>query len=211
MSRLCEFALCPLPEIREFVMLNHYARNFPCGVSHCFSARMEGILVGAAVFGYKAGQAKTGSIFMPPFDGPVESRELMRLVMAQELPHNSESKFVGWCLRWLEKNTNILGLLSYADPEHGHDGCIYRAGNWLYTGMSRPNRTLIVDGVEKHQRQATALFGNCSSVRLRQMGHEVEVHATSPKHRYVYIFDDGMLPFVKYPILKFTATIEDAA
>jgi hypothetical protein len=201
------FARCGLDEIRDFVVLNHYSRSCPKGgiVSHCIAARIEDWLVGAAVFGHKAGNAKTGSIFLPPYDTPDACRELIRLVMADVMPKNSESHFIGWCLRYLKGHSDLLGLLSYADPEHDHNGKIYRASNWLYTGLSNPSKRLIVDGVEVHPRRATNLFGTCSVPAIQAKGHDVEVRIAKPKHRYIYVLNQALMPFVKYPILKFVA------
>lgn len=204
-------ALCSLDEVRDFVVQNHYGRSCPKDglVSHCFSAKIEGLLVGAAVFGHKAGNAESGSIFEEPFNTSDDCRELIRLVMSDVMPRNSESRFIGWCLRWLQRNTTILGLLSYADPEHGHDGTIYRASNWLYTGLSNPSKKFIVDGEEMHQRSVSTVFGTASVPKIRAMGHTVEVRTARPKHRYVpvYVLQKTMLPFVKYPILKFVALV----
>lgn len=200
------FAPCGLDEIRDFVRLNHYSRSCPKGgiVSHCFAARFEGLLVGAAVFGHKAGNARTGSIFIPPYETSPYCRELIRLVMSDVLPTNSESQFIGRCLRYLKGNSNLLGLLSYADPEHDHDGVIYRASNWHYTGLSNPSKKFIVHGEEIHRRRASNLFGTCSVAKIQAQGHSVEVRTAKPKHRYIYVLNQALMPFVKYPILKFT-------
>lgn len=201
------FRPCLLPEVYDFVRMNHYSHSCPKGgiVSHCFAASIEDTLVGAAVFGHKAGNADTGSIFKEPFNTSDDCRELIRLVMCDVMPKNSESQFIGWCLRYLKNHSNILGLLSYADPEHEHSGTIYRASNWLYTGLSHPSKKFIVDGVEMHQRTATTAFGTASVPAIRAMGHMVEIRTAKPKHRYIYVLQKCMLPFVKYPILKFVA------
>jgi hypothetical protein len=202
-----QFAPCLLPEVHDFVRMNHYSHTCPKGgiVSHCFAASIEDMLVGAAVFGHKAGNADTGSIFKEPFNSSDDCRELIRLVMSDVMPKNSESQFIGWCLRYLKTHSHILGLLSYADPEHEHSGTIYRASNWLYTGLSHPSKKFIVDGVEIHQRTATTAFGTASVPAIRAMGHTVEIRTAKPKHRYIYVLQKCMLPFVKYPILKFAA------
>jgi len=214
-----KIAPCGLAEIQDFVLMHHYSHSCPKGgiVSYCFAARVEGQLVGAAVFGHKAGGADTGSIFKPPYNSKEFSRELIRLVMIDVMPFNSESRFIGLCLRKLQSNPTceLLGLLSYADPEHknpltgkSHDGAIYRASNWDYTGLSNPSRRLVIDGEEIHGRRASNLFGTRSESAIREMGHTVGARITQPKHRYVYMFNRAMmLPFLKYPILKFVALL----
>lgn len=208
-----QFGPCHLNEVQDFVVRNHYSHSCPKGgiVSHCFSASVGDILVGAAVFGHKAGNADTGSIFQHPFNTSDDCRELVRLVMSDVMPKNSESQFIGWCLRYLKTHSNILGLLSYADPEHEHSGTIYRASNWLYTGLSNPSKKFIVDGVEMHQRTATTAFGTASVPAIQAMGHTVEVRTAKPKHRYVYVLQKAALPFLKYSVLKFLPMILLAA
>ena len=40
-------------------------------------------------------------------------------------------------MRFLKKQSPDLKLIvSYADPEQGHHGGIYQAGNWIYKGLS---------------------------------------------------------------------------
>lgn len=62
--------------------------------------------------------------------------ELRRLVLLDDVGHNAESKTIGWCLRWLKKNTLVQCVVSYADPNVGHAGTIYRAANFAYRGLS---------------------------------------------------------------------------
>jgi hypothetical protein len=197
---------CEVKDIFDFVRLNHYSHSCPKDglSSHCFAATVDRMLVGAAVFGYKAGNAEAASIFKEPYNTSDDCRELTRLVMSNVMPRNSETHFIGWCLKYL-KYSGILGLLSYADPEHDHNGTIYRASNWLYTGMSHPSKKFIVDGLEMHQRSATTAFGTASVPAIKAMGHTVEVRTAKPKHRYIYVLQKCMLPFVKYKIIPFAA------
>jgi hypothetical protein len=203
MSVEFEYALCDHKDVREYVKANHYSRTCPSAISHSFSITANGKLRGAAQFAYTAGAQSTGSIFKFPYGAKEHSRELARLVLDDDLPRNSESRFVGWILRYLKSHSGIKGLLSYADPERGHDGIIYRASNWLYTGRSRVGSRLIIDGKELHTRQVSAIYGTCSVKALRAQGLNVEVRITPPKHRYVYLLDSTLLVFVKYPIVPF--------
>lgn len=203
---------CSLSEVYDFVRLNHYSHSCtsPGLASHCFAATEGGMLVGAAVFGHSSGNAKTGSIFKAPFDTKEYCRELLRFVMCDNplMPHCNETQFLGACLQNLRRRlvsgySTIRGLVSYADPEHQHSGIIYRASNWLYTGLSNPTRKLIVDGMEIHPRRASNLYRTHSVTKIQAMGHMVELRETQQKHRYIYLLDRSMLPFVKYSILDY--------
>ncbi len=39
-------------------------------------------------------------------------------------------------IKWLKKNTKFKIIVSYADPNYGHTGVIYRASNFTLVGMS---------------------------------------------------------------------------
>lgn len=200
---------CTVADVFDFVRLNHYSRTCPkFGIAtHCFAVRIEDMLVGAAVFGHQAGNAETGSIFKPPYNTKDDCRELKRFVMIDDLPRNSESRFIGESLRWLRRNTDLNGVVSYADPEQDHSGTIYRVSNWEYTGLSNPSKRLIVDGEEIHRRRATNLYGDCKVSTIEAMGHIVGSRVTKPKHRYVYVLNKALMPFLKYKIIPFVALL----
>jgi hypothetical protein len=207
------FSPCHVKDVSDFVRCNHYSRTCqPAGIaSHCFSVRIQNNLVGAAVFGHSEGNAETGAIFKPPFNTKDDSRELLRLVLADDLPPNSGSRFLGYCTQWLRHETELNGLLSYADPEQKnpltgerHDGKVYRAQNWLYTGrQEQGSRRLVVNGQEYSGKSVTENFGTCSVGPLRAMGLTVESRIAQPKYLYVYVLQKALLPFLKFPVLKF--------
>ena len=45
-------------------------------------------------------------------------------------------------LFWLEQNTKLKTVVSYADAEHGHSGTIYKASNFQYHGF-KPGAKII--------------------------------------------------------------------
>ncbi len=82
---------------------------------------------------------------------PLESAELGRFVLLDEVPFNGESWFLARCLHQLRRY-GLRGVLSFSDPVPrttadsvlifpGHVGTIYQAGNAAYLGRGRA-RTL---------------------------------------------------------------------
>jgi len=178
------FEPCKLRDVAAFVRTYHYSHTFPGGIDFSFRLLMDGQLAGVALFGWMAGnpEAKVCGF------GKGDVRELMRVVLLDEVPKNSETKFIGWCLRWLTRNTQIKAIVSFADPAHGHTGVIYKAGNWHYEGLQKPDRPrLIVDGIELHPRMAYDRYGTSSYLKIREMGHTVELRPREPKHCYSYL------------------------
>lgn len=104
--------------------------------------------------------------------------ELSRLCIhpeTQQEEYNITSWFVSKAIRRLRKETNVRGIISYADSDH-HSGTIYRACNFKYCGLSDRKKDFYFADGTKHSR---------GSVK----GEEGEWKDRSQKHRYVMIFD----------------------
>ena len=110
----------------------HYLKTRPSGVQHVFGLFNEASeLIGVATFG-RFSRLQSQEKY-------VGCLELSRLYAVDEAPKNTESFFLGACLRWLKKHTDIGGVISYADPTEGHQGTIYRAANFKEIGKTRPS------------------------------------------------------------------------
>lgn len=83
------------------------------------------------------------------FDGFIELR---RLVLIDDTPRNSESFFIGKTLKWLVKNTDIDTVVSYAYPNYGHEGTVYKASNFVLSGKTSPGRVIILNGKKYHDK-----------------------------------------------------------
>lgn len=124
---------CELKEIKDFVETHHYSHNLNgVKITQCFSIKFNNDLVGGIVYG------KLSTTAWKKF-GKTEDEvlELRRLVLLDKCGKNSESRVIGNTIRWIKKNLkNITIIVSYADPNHGHEGIIYRASNFKHIGFS---------------------------------------------------------------------------
>lgn len=136
-ARNLEIFPCTLVEVRDFVETNHYSRSVNgVKISFCFRVEFEGQLVGGVIFG-----ALSTTAWKRFANSEEKVLELRRLVLLDEAGRNSESRVVGWCLRWLKRNApKVQIVVSYADPAHGHSGTIYRASNFQHFGMSAADK-----------------------------------------------------------------------
>ena len=132
-ARHIQFEPCDVSDIRSFVEANHYSRNINgVHITCCFKATYNGCLVGAMLFGQMATTA-----WKKFADEEQKVLELRRLVFLDEAGRNSESRFVGFAIRWIKKNLpTVEVIVSYADPKYGHSGVIYRASNFELIGKS---------------------------------------------------------------------------
>jgi hypothetical protein len=90
------------------------------------------------------------------------------------------------CVRELRHRGYDL-LVSFADKTQGHEGYVYRAGNWRYAGYREKRMDgLIVNGKFIPGRSCNTLFGTRSldKVRALKPGQTVEPHYDEGKHCY---------------------------
>jgi hypothetical protein len=132
-ARSLDIQPCLLKEVRDFIEQHHYSHNINgVKVSYCFKVLHEGVLVGAVLFG-----SMSTTAWKKFSDNESKVLELRRLVLLDNLGRNSESRVIGFTLRWLKKNDPTIEIIvSYADPNHNHTGIIYKASNFQYLGLS---------------------------------------------------------------------------
>jgi hypothetical protein len=173
-------------EATEVVVANHY-RHRPCPISWCWGIRVEGEIMGVLTVGkpcswstYCGVVGETRADLKRTDARNHNAYELNRLWLSDSLPRNSESKFLGWCLRQLRKINPEMILVSYADSAMGHVGTVYQATRWIYTGTS------------------VGFTDVTSRGRI----------ARTPKHRYVWLASRGKreiawnaMPYPKVPAI----------
>lgn len=181
-ARDLEFGVSNGKEVREFISRNHYSRKCP-PATHYFSASHNGTLYGAMTF-RKPSLPKIAS-------GYNADLELSRLYMIDEALRNSESRFIGWCLRWLSKNTDAKRIISYADPYYNHTGRIYAASNFRYFGKEKGHgtRVLIVNGERMQAKTAYDRWGASGKNLENIIDAQVDVIVMPQKH--VWLRDVG--------------------
>jgi hypothetical protein len=72
---------------------------------------------------------------------------LSRLAIEPDVPGNAASFLLGHSEKLIWKSGMWDTLITYADEWQGHTGAIYRAANWEYVGLTKPERVYVRDGV----------------------------------------------------------------
>ena len=189
-ARELVITLCDRKEISEFIEANHYSKSIN-GVksNYCFTVTYAGRQVGGVLYGQMSTTAwkKFG-------DTELEVLELRRLVLLDECLRNSESRVVGYTLRWLKKNaTDVKTVVSYADPNHGHTGVIYRAANFTLLGMSGADNAFkdLDSGRVYHSRALRTKYKGeykpfVKKLRAKLAAGRLEPVVLKPKYCYVF-------------------------
>lgn len=141
--------LCERREIKDFIEKYHYSKSINGLMSdYCFKLLDGKNIIGAAIFGRLA----MANAWKKYVDEQGDLIELRRLVCIDETPKNTESYFIGKMLRYLKNNTQIKKVVSYADPEYGHKGVIYKASNFELIGKSSKGKVIYWKGKKYHDK-----------------------------------------------------------
>ena len=185
-------------ETKEWLLKKHYAKRM-CSITYAFGLFFDGILNGVLTVGKPASNAlcvgvcgKENSIFV---------YELNRLCVNDNLPKNTLSFFVSQCLKKLPK----MILVSYADTSMYHNGYIYQATNWIYTGLSYKTKEWREIGTNKHSRNLCQQY---STKFMYDNPHRFERVDRPQKHRYIFFIGNKkqkkkMFKNLKYKVFPY--------
>ena len=152
---------------KEFLLPRHYSGRTP-SITWAFGWYIENELVAVCTFGKPASNSLCFGVCGKKFSSKVY--ELNRLCRVDTLKEQLSS-FVGACLRRL-RGDNII-VVSYSDTGMNHNGYIYQACNFLYTGKTKQRTDKYTEG-NKHSRH----YDNEKQEGLRKV--------RTAKHRYIY-------------------------
>ena len=155
----------------SFLLPLHYSGRKP-SITYAFGYYENNVLKAVCTFGKPASNSLCVGVCGKEFSSNVY--ELNRLCVDGEIKIQLSS-FVSWCLKQL-KQYNLI-IVSYADKQMNHNGYIYQATNFLYTGATKSRTDKYVEG-GKHSRH----YDNSKQNGLRKY--------RSSKHRYVYFASD---------------------
>lgn len=117
-----------------FIRSHHYSGKVVNNSCLHFGAFLDGYLHGVLSYGPSLDKSKM--IGLVEGTGWNEFLELNRMAFDDYLPRNSESYVIGKTLRMIKKNApQIKWVVSFADGCSCGDGTIYRASNFVLTGI----------------------------------------------------------------------------
>ena len=170
---------------KEWLLKKHYLKRMAI-FSYSFGLYEKNLLVGVITFGNAIPHTMKKSLFGEKYMDIVY--ELNRLCTNDNLDKNALSFFVAEALRLLPKP---LIIVSYADKSVGHNGYIYQATNFLFSGESHTQLDWKLKGKE-HIPIRTLLdefaFEENRTEKLKEKyGDQIYQIKREPKYRYVYV------------------------
>ena len=169
-------------QCKDWIINKHYAKRMP-PIEYAFGLfDSNNTLQGIVTFG-----TPVSNTLRNLWNGAYKLMELNRLVINEGLEKNILSFFVAQSLSFLPKP---LVVVSYADTSQGHNGYIYQATNWHYTGLSKKMDEVCVKGMEHLHSGSIFDLSRGQQNRFQwlrdKFGENYYLRERPRKHRYFY-------------------------
>lgn len=195
-----EVKVIPASVANPFVRKYHYSGKIvPNSLVH-FGAFLDGKLHGVLSYGCSMVKAKTMKLVEGT--GWNEFLELNRMAFDEYLPRNSESYCIGKTLRMIKKQApQVKWVVSFADATECGDGTIYRASNFVLTGIHKNTSILVNNGGQKicNVTISAHTFGD----KQKQMRKDFKP-AAGFQLRYIYFLDPKCKERLTVPVIPFS-------
>lgn len=173
----------------------HYSQCMPAGKLAKVGVWEDSEFIGAIIYG-------TGACpqIADPFNlSRIEAAELVRVALRNH--ETPVSRLIAISLKMLRRSFPKLRILiSYADPEQGHHGGIYQAGNWVFCGATKPIEWFVDTRTNKRIHTKTLKTGRRGlATKLKAEGKIKAIHLT--KLKYIMPLDAEMRERIK-PLAK---------
>ena len=171
-------------ECEPFIIGIHYAHRWP-SISYSYGLFDENELIGVVTYGTPpSAPLKRG---IAGDENKANILELNRLCLKYNRK-NEASRLISASLKKLPKGKIII---SFADMSQGHNGCVYRASNFTYYGLSAKRTDWKVKGKEHLHGQTIADefrgVKNRSKAMRDKYGDDFYLAPRPRKHRYIFV------------------------
>ncbi len=153
---------------------NHYLHSVPMGKSH-YMRFCDALVIWSIPSNNNIGK------FLLGYPGIVW--ELSRLWAPDGHEHNLLTQAISAATKQLVKIEKPDVVVSYADPHVGHNGGVYRAASWIYSGLSEEVRCYSGDAGIRARRSFHSGRISLTKSDIERLGF-VEIKTTG-KHRFV--------------------------
>lgn len=221
MGRAKEIVLKVIPSriANPFVKVHHYSGKVVNNSCLHFGAFLDGRLHGVMSFGSPMDKRKVlGLVEGTPWSGMLE---LNRMAFDEYLPRNAESYCIAKAIKLIKKNApQIKWILSFADGVSCGDGTIYRASNFLLTGIKQNTQIILLPSGEKITKMA---LNNTGDAPRAELGGRSFLQVTGGSYgltkyleesgarmlpgymfRYIYFIDKTWRNRLTVPVLPFS-------
>lgn len=168
----------------DFILNIHYAKRWP-SITHVFGLFRNGELIGVITYGTPPSATLRRGIAGDENINNV--LELNRLCLKYN-EKNQASHLISKSLKMLPKGKIVI---SFADKSQDHNGCVYRASNFTYHGLSAKRTDWALKSKPNLHGQTVAdeFRGQPNRAKLmrEKYGDDFYLKPRPRKHRYIYV------------------------
>jgi hypothetical protein len=167
---------CEFSDIRDIFAAHHYkGARIGGGITQCLAMVYENRVAGGMVLGPPRHSEKYP-----------QAIDIRRMACLDDMPCNSESWFLAKGIKWIKRNTQARGVLSYSDLTEGHVGTIYKAANFDMMGTTSPTKWVEWNGEKYHPRSLSIDRAYSYALREAVETGEAVIHTGQPKRVWFY-------------------------
>ena len=120
---------------KKYIIEHHYSHGCHNSPSPCYALYDNDYMIGCLMFATPCSENVRASIFGAKYKDNVI--ELHRLHILDVTPKNTESWFIGQCIKLLlTDRPQTWAIISFSDTTQGHEGTIYKATNFYNCGQT---------------------------------------------------------------------------
>lgn len=164
----------------------HYSKSVPVPPLVKIGVWENDVFIGVVIFSRGA-----SSNLLKPYNlKQTEGCELTRVALNKHV--TPVTRIIKIAISFLKKKSpNLKLIISFADPQYGHKGTIYQAGNWIYSGRTSPSAEYYYKGKRLHSRQVSSKGYNVQQGKVRKTirPSQCNVVKTEGKYRYLMPLD----------------------
>ena len=187
--RDCKVKKIERNECSKFILEIHYAKRWP-SITHAFGLFSGDELIGVVTYGTPPSSTpRRGVAGDENIDKIIE---LNRLCLKYN-EKNQASYLISKSLKMLPRGKIVI---SFADKSQGHNGCVYRASNFTYHGLSAKRTDWALKSKPNLHGQTIAdeFRGEQNRAKLMRdkYGDDFYLKPRPRKHRYIYVTGSGV-------------------
>lgn len=135
---------------KDFIERWHYSHKLPTGLNICYGLWYGDELYAVIVYGLGVNP------YQSEFLGVQQAVEIKRMVRSEpKLADYPLSRFIGLTAKFLRAEIFYDCIVAFADPEHGHEGTVYKAAGFTLHGQTNAEwHTVDKHGNKRHRRFA---------------------------------------------------------
>ncbi|WP_225427331.1 Mom family adenine methylcarbamoylation protein [Ligilactobacillus murinus] len=147
----------------------HYSKCVPAGSLFSVGVWEDNHFLGVVIFSHGANN-KIGNAFS------LSQHQCVELTRIALRSHKGVfvSEIMAKAIKFFkQKNSNVILIISYADPKQKHKGGIYQATNWLYVGVTKGSTEMIINRKQRHGRSVSSMIRSLSK-KYKYDGRQLE-------------------------------------